>query len=644
MKTKIKTPRLTAAARNRAAPTPSPTKEPPLEQIASFVGFFIHLLVFKSFFLPLFIIPTGSMAETLRGAHATYTCPNCGYEYQAGFGRTERVWNPVTIQCPHCRWRQAVGAAGGGGDGSHRVAVRPTWGDRIVVHGWPVEVARWFGEAGDWLALKRWNVVVFRNPSQPEVNYIKRLIGLPGEKVQIIDGDIYINDRPATKPKHAQRSLWFPYYAQDFAPKKPGRRGAYSPRWSAIDPDTGWRGLGTRIFRFAGSDRRRDALRFVTKPEETLDPGEVTAVYGYNGQHPNPSRSPNVPSLDDSSVDIVTDVRLSCDVRFEATEGRANERGYVELSVTRYFERFSARFHRSGEVTLAREELAERAADRRQWLEELGAKATRASSRAEDDPDSSAARSADLSRFEAGFEPLREKWKQPLTEILLDANGPIRVSLALVDHRVAVEIDGRTVLEADCETRNLAPWMMSDLAAARRTPNYRHGRSVERLYRFKRFPALTITAANVDATLEHVLIERDQYYTTHDYHANHVTRAGRLEPIQRPARDLDGQLLTTPDGRVLFENCHAVQQPLKLGAKEYFVLGDNSPASQDGRRWSQVGPHLQEPLREGRYQLGTVPADQMIGPAFFVYWPGFLPLWNGGPNLLPDLGRVRWIH
>ena len=35
---------------------PTPVKEPPLAQIASFVGFFIWLLTFKSFFLPLFIL------------------------------------------------------------------------------------------------------------------------------------------------------------------------------------------------------------------------------------------------------------------------------------------------------------------------------------------------------------------------------------------------------------------------------------------------------------------------------------------------------------------------------------------------------------------------------------------------------------
>ena len=59
---------------------------------------------------------------------------------------------------------------------------------------------------------------------------------------------------------------------------------------------------------------------------------------------------------------------------------------------------------------------------------------------------------------------------------------------------------------------------------------------------------------------------------------------------------------------------------------------------------TDLGPHLRAAYEQGTYELGTVPADQMIGRAFFVYWPGFMPLSSKGPNLLPDLGRVRWIH
>ena len=40
---------------------------------------------------------------------------------------------------------------------------------------------------------KRYDIIVFPSPDEPGKNYIKRIIGLPGETVQIIDGEVYIN-------------------------------------------------------------------------------------------------------------------------------------------------------------------------------------------------------------------------------------------------------------------------------------------------------------------------------------------------------------------------------------------------------------------------------------------------------------------
>ena len=46
---------------------------------------------------------------------------------------------------------------------------------------------------------KRGDVVVFRFPPNPEVDYIKRVVGLPGDRIQMIDGVLHINGQPVPK-------------------------------------------------------------------------------------------------------------------------------------------------------------------------------------------------------------------------------------------------------------------------------------------------------------------------------------------------------------------------------------------------------------------------------------------------------------
>ena len=41
---------------------------------------------------------------------------------------------------------------------------------------------------------KRGDIMIFRPPHQMDVRYIKRLVGLPGDTVQFIDGQLYINN------------------------------------------------------------------------------------------------------------------------------------------------------------------------------------------------------------------------------------------------------------------------------------------------------------------------------------------------------------------------------------------------------------------------------------------------------------------
>ena len=87
-------------------------------------------------------------------------------------------------------------------------------GDRLFVtkfsygyskHSFPFSPAIFKGRIM-YKSPKRGDVIVFKTPADNRTDYIKRLIGLPGDTVQFIDGDVYLNGNQILKTIKSKNS------------------------------------------------------------------------------------------------------------------------------------------------------------------------------------------------------------------------------------------------------------------------------------------------------------------------------------------------------------------------------------------------------------------------------------------------------
>ncbi len=161
-------------------------RDPAREVIETVVFVVVLVLLLKLFVTEAFVIPTGSMAETLYGYQKVITCPKCGHEFPVNShdevevnSATKRKHPLVKFCCPNCR---------------HEGEVRDLnplpenrTGDRVLVLK-PLFHLR---------PPHRGDVVVFKYPEDPQQlhtaqNYIKRAMGFGGETIAIHRGELYV--------------------------------------------------------------------------------------------------------------------------------------------------------------------------------------------------------------------------------------------------------------------------------------------------------------------------------------------------------------------------------------------------------------------------------------------------------------------
>lgn len=276
-------------------------------EIAETVVFVVVLvLLLKAFVAQAFVIPTGSMAVTLYGYQMDVTCPKCGLEFPVNAsnevdpsdgGPPEPV---ISCTCPNCRYHIDFREEMRRNPKFERPS--PSTGDRVLVADFLYDLP---GSHPN-----RLDVVVFKYPGdssrepfqggypvtgpqkqQSAVNYIKRLIGRPGETIGIWHGKLYYlpgdqlsPDKKAEYHRRAVENIWDARIEQ--AP--PDKRAEMEIRKERGEEPENWeKDLWRWKNMFVGdvADQLRDGVGFqiVRKPPaQILDMRRIV----YDNDHP----------------------------------------------------------------------------------------------------------------------------------------------------------------------------------------------------------------------------------------------------------------------------------------------------------------------------------------------------------------------
>lgn len=568
------------------------------ETVESVVVAFVLAFLFRTFEAEAFVIPTGSMAPTLQGRHKDVTCAKCGYAYRASASEEVRLdGSPETdpgkhvarTVCPMCSYELPVDPAQSG-----KLETVSYNGDRILVGKGLYE----------FFEPRRWDVVVFKYPGDAKVNYIKRLVGLPGEHIVLAHGDAFAAQGPAApaqilrKPADKLRGMLQIVYDNDYTLAELTERG-WPLRWQNWPGKTQpWKsGDGGKSFAIEGRAAREAWLRYqhFVPGEEDWDylqsqhlpahrrpkPLLITDHYAYNDRVQRQYK--NVPLRADSfGVNWVGDLAVSCTAEVQSAGGK------LMLDLVK-----AGRSHRCTiDLASGRAELSVEGVPN---FRPAAATAVRGPG-----------------KYELMFSNCDR-------QLLLWVNGSVA---SFGDDPLATAFEPRGADEPSAG-RGEKP---GDLAPA------------------------GVGSAGATVAVSHLRLYRDVYYIADKFglgSGNVISENPELGQYARWSRREFLEFLSTPsqwqlkDGRVgsVFSARREVDFP--LGPDEFFMLGDNSPASKDSRLWEGQTKHVVE-------------RKLLIGKAVYIYWPhGWptginvaLPLLGGEIRVpfYPNFKRMRLIH
>ncbi len=531
------------------------------DTIESIVIAFVFAFLFRTFIAEAFIIPTGSMAETLYGRHKDVHCSQCDTRFRVGASEEVDRENGYFRSegrlkygfCPNCRFQMDIEDE------------LPFAGDRILVNKFPYE----------FVNPKRWEVVVFKFPEDPKVSYIKRLIGLPGETISILAGDLFRQEEKLgekaeilRKPPDVQQETQILVYDND-KPAKVLLDQGFPERWAPVkglDPEqldpAGWQpDPATRSFAIDATQkapesgeswlryrhyvpqsvdwqRAFDGKRIEAAPQLMLIADHYSYNSGYWGSTPVSD-----PESDSVGEHWVGELTLNCQLEVLASQGQ------VTLQLVEGRRKYHCDFDlASGRTTLSYQD--------------------------ESFPKGPQGQLEDVAVGEA------------VTAV--GKVGKYQLVFANVDDRLLLSVNGK--------------WIDFQNQGQPVDGSYDFPQQVsERIPTHQDLSPIGVAARQANVRISKLLIERDTYYTNKRDRDPHNPRM----LLQDPTRYANDYAKFIEKDR------------FPLSSDEFLVLGDNSPRSLDSRLWEQRATH---PYAVNRSLL--------IGKAFLIYWPHGIPFPN----------------
>ena len=566
----------TQASRNSESAEARPSRRPRFDAdrrgalrslVESFISLFVAVLLFRTFAAEGYMISTGSMAPCLLGFHKRVECPTCGATFPFGVAydtdddanSEELARGRTRALCPNCG-QKAIDLS----------EVPRNHGDQLLVN----------KQAYLYRAPQRWEIVVFRNPAKPTEAYVKRVVGLPGEKIQLHEGDVIIDGQRVRKDFDRQRAMRILVHDHDH---RPHRDPGFQPHWQpvaeeAVDVSAGAKPVGWLVAENGfelreGNERRPDREPFhwveylhwvragglhetsvaLSHWPVDLPPSSVPAI--------GLRFDPQAARLGFTGVLPVETAQRVASLTEDPAFRKALQELREESHIAPLIDNYGYNPNEGGAVPNPVRDVMLSA--RVEWERGSGEFAIQMN-----DGEQDFTVVFDTSRREvrlftgAGDAPaVTGDWPTSL-----DKGATIEVSL--FDSQVSVAVNGQSVLEPlPFETPTGTPAPHS---------------------------AVRFGARGLDARVDQLRLYRDVYYTS--------SRAR-----------------------------HGVNRPHSLGPDDFFMLGDNSPLSHDSRRWDEAPVHRS--LLLGKPFLVHLPSK-----------PGRLRIGDHEMHLrMPDTERVRFL-